>query len=144
MTATQTPMSTMIGRGWLSWPRVERVCDRYGTVMVLAADKATPAPLVHDISGVGTLTATVVAHGLSEHIGDIFRGFAPPRGSEVVPDLGSHHILGAGSLFYEQADGAETVGVAPADGRETDWLDPATLYLLHEQEVILTFAEATP
>jgi hypothetical protein len=132
------PASTLIGNGWLSWPRLERVGDRYGLVMLMehgGIDKALD-PIAEGTHG--RLWAQVTARGLSGHIGDLFRGFAPPRSLAEVPAVGSRHLLGEGTLFYE--DGS--VGVRPDDGREVDWMDTETLYLLHEQEVDLTFEVA--
>lgn len=46
--------------------------------------------------------------------------------------------LGVGEIFVTSQDwgaGKVGIGIKPADGRETDWLDPRKLYRLHDQTV---------
>jgi hypothetical protein len=133
---------TVIGKGWLSWPRMERVSDRYGTVGLYTSAMQGKV-LTRGLEGrTGRLYARVTAQGLSEHIGDLFRGFAPPRTTDACPPIGSEHVLGEGTVFYDEVEGTVHVGLEPADGRDADWLDPETLYLLHEQEVELRLEES--
>jgi hypothetical protein len=135
--------ATLIGQGWLSWPRLERVSDRYGSVLLTEEDGVGTFELTPGLDGRrGQLVAKVTARGLSEHIGDLFRGLSPPRSVDELPALGSEHVLGEGAVFYHEMEGAQCIGVAPDDERDADWLDPHALYRLHEQEVELRLVEA--
>jgi hypothetical protein len=130
---------TIVGRGRLTWPRMERVGDRYGCVMLLD-DRDEPDPLDGTLEDrYGKLIARVTSRGVSQHIGDLFRGLAPPRSIDEAPALDSEHVLGEGVVFYEVVDGCWCIGLEPEDGRGSDWLDPRVLYLLHEQQVELRF-----
>lgn len=133
---------TAVGRGWLTWPRVERVGDRYGCVMLMEHDGQTPASIDTGLAGQrGRLVAKVTARGLSAHIGDLFRGIAPPRSLPEVPPVGSEHELGQGTVFYESTEGIRCIGLQPDVERDADWLNPHMLYLLHEQCVELRLEE---
>ncbi len=48
-------------------------------------------------------------------------------------------MLGRGTLFYEAPPDYCAVGLAPEDGRTTDWLDIRALYDAHAQVVDLWF-----
>ncbi len=135
-------VTVVLGEGVLTWPRYERVGDRYGVVNLMTA----PVENLNDFSFTpdyvtlggdpfagsdGKLVATVLETRQSGHIGDIFRGFYPE-----TPEVGEVIELGEGKLFF---DDDETVGLEPNDGREADWLDPLALYRCHEQTVRLEF-----
>jgi hypothetical protein len=128
--------------GILSWPRFERVTDRYGTVMIgesLDGVKDTARPHCKTFTVPagehGALCAEVLESRASRHIGDIVRGFYPHQ-----TPRGSIRLLGRGRLFTETTeDGSQTVGVQPDDGRESDWMNPRVLYDLHEHTVRLFF-----
>jgi hypothetical protein len=146
------PERTLLGEGMLTWFRHERVSDRYGTVYLgvpfpehwterekyLAPGPALFRPLATDgLEGaVGRLEAEVTESRQSDHIGDLFRGFVPPRGGLPV---GSRREL----LFTEVGvDGparVPMVGLRPDEERSSDWLDPRALYDVHEQTVRLYF-----
>jgi len=135
-----------LGTGRLTWPRVERVGDRYGVVMLMAdGDSMTETshyinPTDPPIDRHGSLIAEVVEIRESTHIGDLFRGFFPE-----TPEVGDRIVLGEGTFFTEDTDfGAVGMGLAPDDDRTTDWLDPKQLYRAHEQTVRLTFVEGGP
>ena len=128
----------LIGTGVLSWPRNERVSDRYGTVMLQsefsdASDNFIPLDESQDGKH-GRLIAEVKETRQSPHIGDLFRGIRP-----VVPAVGDVIELGRGTLFFDQCDGFRSVGLKPADGRKSDWLDPHQLYRAVHQTVALCF-----
>jgi hypothetical protein len=134
-------MTIELGTGRLSWPRFERIGDRYGTVMLMAdGDSFTePSRYIWPSNGPvgqrGTLVAEVLETRDSTHIGDLFRGFFPE-----TPEVGERIVLGEGTFFTEETDfGALLLGLRPDDGRDSDWLDPPKLYRAHEQTVRLTF-----
>jgi hypothetical protein len=146
MNDTEGTTIVELGTGVLTWPRDERVSDRYGTVM-LTTDPGTwdtePAGYVNPtdppIGQRGTLVAEVIATRASDHIGDIFRGFSPE-----TPDVGERIELGSGTFFTEPTDfGAVLMGLSPDDARKSDWLDPKALYRAHNQTVRLVFVPAT-
>jgi hypothetical protein len=83
--------------------------------------------------------AVVIRTRASGHIGDLFRGLAPP---ETPPAPGTVVELGEGTLFVEHNEGTAAVGLLPDDWRPTDWLDPVALCSVHEQTVRLEFPAA--
>jgi hypothetical protein len=140
---TTSTTVTTIGTGRLTWPRGERVGDRYGLVgLLLDGDSLSEhADWVRlDLSAVGlhgSLQATVLETRQSTHIGDFFRGLYPS-----TPEVGEVITLGTGWLFCEALDSRPPdlhVGLQPDDGRVSDWLNPEALYRAHEQTVRLDF-----
>lgn len=132
-----------LGTGRLTWPRAERVGDRYGVVMLMAdGDSMTETshyinPTDPPVDRRGRLVAEVLETRDSTHIGDLFRGLFPE-----TPEIGERIALGEGTFFTEDTDyGAITMGLAPDDDRTSDWLDPRNLYRAHEQTVRLFFIE---
>lgn len=125
-------MATIVlGEGDLDWQRHERTTNRYGTVS-LYVNPASDTPVALNRSHDGTrgrLVSVVLKTRTSTHIGDAIRGFAPE-----TPEVGEEITLGFGELFFEQSG---SVGLRPADGRDTDWLDPKALYRCHSQTVRL-------
>lgn len=140
----------IIGEGVLTWFRQERIGDRYGAVYL-----GTPSGQTHQFGGldlehgsktldqkqegiIGTLKAIIVEARQSSHIGDMFRGFKPN-----MPNVGDTITLGTGLLFFEEesehGEPYYQVGVKPIDNRNTDWMDPQSLYNCHEQTVRLEF-----
>ena len=131
-----------IGRGVLNWPRVERIGDRYGAVVLLEEplgdpianfDKVIPpVELKQPPDGElrGWLVAVVEETRQSGHLGDVFDGVRPK-----TPEVGEEILLGSGTLFFE----GPTVGLSPDDGRKTRWLDIRKLYRAHDQTVALYF-----
>lgn len=84
----------------------------------------------------GYLVATVLETRQSDHIGDSFRGLSPS-----TPRIGEEITLGGpGELFIEM-DFAPVVGLRPDNDRETDWLNPKSLYRCHNQTVRLEFRD---
>lgn len=134
----------LIGQGAISWSRGERISDRYGVVGVFnensmeqTVTKGAGLDLnkIEQISGTkGQLVCEVIETRQSTHIGDIFNGFFP-----ITPEMGEIIILGSGSIFHENTDGFDYVGLEPEDERETFWLNPEMLYRAHEQTVKLYF-----
>lgn len=136
-------MKYVIGKGVLTWGKVERVSDRYGSVFLLKdggnswnSVGTVPLDLKRDLIGkLGTLKARVLETRQSTHVGDLFRGFRPS-----TPEPGVTLVLGTGRLFHRgEGEDNTSVGVLPLDGRQTDWLDPKVLYQAHEQTVELYF-----
>jgi hypothetical protein len=122
---------TLIGRGVLTWGKLERISDRYGTVRLLQ-DGTEAAAELKIPSGHGTLVALVVEARASDHIGDLFRGIYP-----ITPTTGDRLELGTGDVFAEKVEGALSIGVKPDDGRKNDWLKPELLYRCHNSLVEL-------
>lgn len=139
----------VLGEGLLSWSRYERVGDRYGSVKLYAegTDQHKPWPARMPLGTYGSLKALILQTRQSPHIGDLFRGLFPE-----TPEAGEEIVLGEGRLFIEGTGGPKDrttaqggLGVAPLDGRDTDWLDPQSMYRCHHQTVKLVFeiAETT-
>jgi hypothetical protein len=136
-----TETAIELGTGVLSWPRNERVSDRYGTVMLMT-DAGARAQYINPASPPvgqrGSLVAEVVETRQSDHIGDAFRGLHPE-----TPEIGDRIELGSGTFFTEPTDfGAVLMGLSPDDGRTSDWLDPKALYRVHNQTVRLLLVPA--
>jgi hypothetical protein len=138
-----TTTATVLGEGRLTWPRMERVTDRYGSVFLMPdGDSMTPPSGTTKLNNVadlfgqrGRLVAEVLETRQSTHIGDFFRGVYPE-----TPNVGDRIELGEGTLFSDRTrEGDTTVGLEPDDGRTSDWLDPRQLYRAHEQTVRLVF-----
>ena len=122
----------LLGTGILNWDRGERVSDRYGFVKLFTAIGSEETLLfdaVHKDKN-GRLIAEVIQIRKSDHIGDIFHGVFP-----VIPDVGENIVLGEGRLVVDD----DAVGLTPADGRESLWLDINMLYRAHLQTVKLYF-----
>lgn len=114
--------AVLLASGELSWPRGERVCDRYGVVTIQLnpsgltpenADKRLIQNATNEQAGafdsyadfadapaeqVGTLVAEITEARESYHIGDMFHGFYPE-----TPEVGERVELGYGMLFVEEA-----------------------------------------
>lgn len=132
----------VVGTGILNWNRGERITDRYGYVHLTqepmdphAMEGDTASFLLARFAGTGRLVARICATRQSPHIGDWARGLFPS-----TPTVGDEIVLGHGTLDYAE----QGVGLLPADGRDTDWLDPTALYRCHEQTVTLLFVPGPP
>jgi hypothetical protein len=121
----------LIGTGILNWPRFERISDRYGSINLNEPGDVTIE--LSSVTGYGQLVAEVKEIRQSRHVGDFCRELSP-----TTPTLGEILILGEGRVFF---DDYNTVGLKPADGRNSDWLNPKVLYRLHEQTVDLYFVK---
>lgn len=122
----------LLGTGILNWDRGERVSDRYGFVKLFTAigsDETLLFDTIHKDKN-GRLIAEVIQTRKSDHIGDMFHGVFP-----VTPDVGESIVLGEGNLTVDD----DAVGLTPADGRETLWLDINKLYRAHLQTIKLYF-----
>lgn len=139
-----------LGTGVLTWDAIERRSDRYGAVWLMpdgynsSMSESEPPSLVRAESvdafkgRRGHLFAVVVATRKSTHIGDLFHGVFPR-----IPEVGQVIELGQGDLFRSNNYvGGTAVGVRPADGRDTMWMDIRALYDAHEQTVELFFSPA--
>lgn len=132
--------AVILGTGVLSWPRSERVSDRYGCVWLMA--DATQEQVLGGVAGVaephvgqrGRLVARVIEARQSHHIGDLFHGVRPR-----TPEVGAEIQLGEGELFVQQEELGWSVGLRPDDGRDRLWLDLRALYDAHLQTVELRF-----
>ncbi len=139
----KTPKKHIIGTGNLSWPRMERVSDRYGTVGLTtdAIDYTSTLPTPPDClrplnipSGYGSIVARVLSTSEPVHLGDIARGIAAKQ-----PRVGELIILGTGDVFEDSLDGWMLIGLKPYNKRSSDWLNPLALYMCHNQKVELSF-----
>jgi hypothetical protein len=146
LTNQDSTAAVTLGEGALTWPRGERVSDRYGTVGLMATGQSYGDYFadyafvdVHQVpeGSRGRLRATVLETRDSGHIGDLFRGLFP-----TTPEVGEVIDLGSGVVFYERVEDAPYIGLRPDDGRTSDWLDPQALYRTHEQTVRLEFIHA--
>jgi hypothetical protein len=129
----------LMGTGWLTWTRGERISDRYGAVHLCDDnwEKGKTIPLDtadQGLKGFGRLVAEVIETRDSTHIGDLFRSIHP-----VTPEVGEIIHLGEGTLFTKAEDGVKSVGLEPRIPRDADWLNPYALYRCHEQTVRLYF-----
>jgi len=134
----------ILGTGILTWPAGERRSDRYGFVFLMMDGETSEtsggdsilnkAALLKAQGRYGSLEARVIRPMKSTHIGDLFRGLYP-----TTPQAGDVIVLGTGTLVAAEATWGPLVGLEPADGRDTDWLDPPALYRAHEQFVTLVF-----
>lgn len=138
MTKIEAQTKVLLGKGELTWPRGERVSDRYGLVFLFNVETGSHIPFnkktIEKNRGTkGSLIAVVTETRQSNHIGDIFRGIGP-----VTPDVGEEIELGRdGELYFESVEGIDCIGLR--QNREIDWLDPVKLYRAHEQTVELYF-----
>jgi hypothetical protein len=133
--------SVTIGKGILTWDKSERVSDRYGYVWLMdygdslsATHKAAPITGKKLNGKFGTLTARVLETRESTHIGDLFHRVYPR-----TPQKGAEIKLGEGYLCFDEDEDHESVGLKPADRRDTMWLNIRSLYDVHEQTVELIF-----
>jgi hypothetical protein len=125
-----------VGHGVITWDRMERVSDRYGTVKLLTDGTESQAKLRKTLSGRGRLIAEVLDARQSGHIGDLFRGLFPR--TQKTGDL---IVLGEGDVFYDEIHGDVCIGLKPTDSRDSDWLNPRALYDVHESLVRLIFVK---
>lgn len=124
-----------VGCGVLGWPRLERVVDRYGLVLLFEDPKSDDCvPLRLPTVPEGTLVAEVLETRPSRHMGDTLRGLYPS-----TPQVGERIVLGTGRFVVEESDVGWAVGLRPDDGRDWDWLDPRALNRVHDQTVRLVF-----
>jgi len=139
-TKKNSPACIVLGRGVLSWYPIERISDRYGSVVLYGnvdgSDQST-FDIGRFAGKTGSLIAVVFETRKSHHVGDLFRGFRPS-----TPEIGEAIVIGNGSLFV--SDDRKCVGLEPDDGRKVDWLDPESLYRAHHQTVDLIFRKGTP
>lgn len=118
----------MKATGTLSWPRSERISDRYGSIHLTPN---VPEAELETLAGLRvSITGVVVETRQSGHLGDFARGIFP-----TTPDVDERFDLGTGMLETDRVEGAVCFGLRPDDGRDHDWFDPHVLYRLHDQTV---------
>jgi len=126
--------AVVIGKGLLNWDRSERISDRYGMVFLFktehSRDKVELQLPEQDLGAKVKLKAKVIETRDSYHIGDLSHGVAPR-----TPKIGAVIELGEG--FLQCWD--NQVGVAPANRRDTLWLNLRALYDAHNQTVELFY-----
>lgn len=129
------PQILTLGQGRFTWPRGERITDRYGAIGFEKGEEIGFAhgDMLAKVEGQhGTLKARVITTRRSHHIGDLRRGLFPQR-----PIEGQEFALGTGTFRQEQGEDIRVLTCVPDDGRQTDWYDPEVLYTLHDQDVLL-------
>lgn len=146
-------MSEVIGQGVFSWERTERVTKRYGSFGVTPSGNNPRNRSETNFLNVSALldlefhrvkiTAKVIGLGESEHLGDLYV-VDPTTGQPIkpsTPKLNEEFVLGVGVLRLMPTDqdftGKFFIGIQPENMREMFWMDPRTLYQLHEQTVQL-------
>jgi len=136
------------GFGIFGWNGAERRSDRYGAfVLDRSPFSGTESVAAHlDMGALQKLvgkrvrvTCKVLRTRDSGHIGDMFLGIKPTR-----PNEGDVIDLGVGTLRLEDAGfhSLTAIVLEPCDGRHNFWIDPRTLYKLHDQTVDV-FVEPT-
>lgn len=133
----------LVGTGLFTWPRNERVSDRYGLFFLEDAAGVGARKLEHLPGLLGKrceVIAVVRETRESHHVGDFFRGFTPstPKVSESI-SLGVGELV---SMLMDQGWGM-AIGLRPEDGRAADWIDPRKLYRIHDQTVDLFIGVTT-
>lgn len=139
-------MAKEIGQGIFMWTGDERRSNRYGGFF-LADSTFDDSVVVKTELAIGELnkfvgsrvklTALVIENRESGHIGDHFLGVFPSK-----PDVGESIVIGIGDLVFEHMYEKEIFVLKPQDKREELWLDPRTLFRLHDQTVKI-FIEQT-
>lgn len=124
----------VLAEGELNWNRIERVSDRYGTVRIFVPSTESPASQIKRkyLGQHGTLVVKVVEPRESTHCGDWARNIRPK-----TPERNDIFVLGTGTLFMEENNHYEDIGVKPDSGKQSDWLNPYALYNVHESVVRL-------
>lgn len=134
------PKRIEIITGKLSWPRTERVSDRYGRIRMFGPRdevlEKTGSALAEEVRVLNEqrvrLGAVVVATRQSGHIGDLFRGIRP-----TTPEVGEEIIFGEGEFIIDADEYGRIYGIKPDEPRESDHMDPKKLYRAHDQDVVL-------
>lgn len=134
-----------VGYGVFTWPREERVYNRYGAFHLDreayegegACAPRLDLPALNCFKGKRVrLTVEVVESRRSGHVGDLFLKIFPTQ-----PSVGERIVLGVGRLDVLLLDGVMCVALAPEDGRRELWIDPRLLYRAHDQTVNLYVEE---
>jgi len=134
----------IIGYGILTWDAYERRSNRYGSINLVSTDfceKVIRKPIInYDYieSLVGKrvkLTAVIKENRESGHCGDMFLNITPS-----MSNIADNILIGIGILFTEKNVCGLAFGLKPSDNRDDLWLDPRSLYKLHDQTVEI-FAE---
>lgn len=134
-----------LGTGAVTWDRAERITDRYGFIYFTSSNSHGKFIGDFDLNAedvkrlaakevYGRLLAVVRETRKSTHLGDWFRGLYPE-----TPNVGEEIYLSDKGLFVldKNYNGEIAIGIAPLDGRTSDWLYPNMLYRVHEQTVDL-------
>lgn len=138
-------MRYLLGTGVVTWQRRERVTDRYGAIFLTEIPDGPVVEMPDCYDGQkGSFIACIREARQSQHIGDLFRGLTPPK--EPLP-VGTEIVLGAGTLFREGLSDIAgiAVGLRPHwiltrfEKWRHDWLNPVSLYQVHNQTVDLFF-----
>jgi hypothetical protein len=139
---SETQSRVLLGTGILTWDGAERRSNRYGMVILSPGNynddaKVTAsldAEVLSRLAGCRVrLEVEVIETRESGHLGDLFLGIHP-----TTPDVGECIDLGVGIFQTTPCDWTPTkqsFGLKPGDGRAELWLDPRSLYRLHDQTV---------
>ncbi len=134
----------ILGGGILGSTPGERHTDRYGAVHLTVLDSIPGIPAPPRTVVVPGTTSRVVAfdHAPLGATGTLVAQIVataryPKMGPQ--PEPGDRIVLGSGTLFTETDMGAPVIGVRPADGRETDWMDADAIQRCRDHLVRLDF-----
>lgn len=105
-------MKQLLGTGMLSWPRHERISDRYGLVALFRAANVDLGE-----TGLQEIPWNLPVENLVDAHGSLL----------AVLD-GQEYDLGSGTFFTEWGDGMAYVGLRPDEPRESNWLNVDNLY----------------
>jgi hypothetical protein len=146
----------LIATGIFMWAGYERHSRRYGYVYVADSNyensvqvpvKTFKDTMIEFVGKRVRLVAKVIENRQSGHAGD---RFCYPNVFPTMPNVGQEIIVGIGE--FSTTDNPDSVngaadgiafGVLPADHRDYFWIDPLTLYSLHDQTVEIYVEETT-
>lgn len=143
----------MIAMGILGWSRFERQSKRYGFIAVESTGFSHSTNLhyfnnnlLEQLKGKRVrITAVVMEARDSEHVGDmyLYQENEENHLKPSTPNVLESYVLGVGTLLVGSDEQFQNpiIGVTPEDNREHFWMDPITLYRLHEQTVEIFIEE---
>jgi hypothetical protein len=114
--------------------------DAAGAAAARQAIARTPASRIvaFDHAPLGAV-GTLVAHVIHSNATDRDREFGKRHPELRPPETGERVVLGSGTLFTEKYGEAPVIGVRPGDGRQTEWMDPNSIFRCKDHLVRLEF-----
>ena len=127
-----------LGKGTFAWTRQERISDKYSKFFLNNTPEYNKKQLKQLEDKNGVLYARVIEGNESSHIGDIIRGLV----QEDVPNQGQEFKLGRGSLIVDWDSNKNIeIGIQPKNDSSSDWLNPESMYQIHDCIVEVYFKE---
>lgn len=165
---TEFETRSLLAEGRLDWPKGERHTERFGVINIQTAGRNPEEYAREQLDEFLARTAAFPGQGVTRQENDPTAEHADftsapigmfgrlivevteiedseeeaRLGSKIpanVAEVGDELVLGTGELFTEEDEGIVSIGINPADGRETEWLDVANLRSVHRQMVKLFF-----